>query len=113
MADKYRRIDKPQEQLPSNELRVKRGVGIGRYLKRAHDLLTGQEGSAPNDTIVIKGVSNAVEQAVKLAELIKHRIKGLHQINRISHITIVDEYEPLEEGLDELRFTRIVTMLEI
>lgn len=58
-------------------------------------------------------MSNAVESAVKLAELIKHRIKGLHQLNRISHITIVDEYEPLEEGLDQLKFTRIVTMLEI
>ena len=58
-------------------------------------------------------MSNAVESAVKLAELIKHRIKGLHQSNKISHITIVDEYEPLEEGLDHLKFTRIVTMLEI
>lgn len=58
-------------------------------------------------------MSNAVETAVKLAELIKHRIKGLHQINKINHITIVDEYEPLEEGLDHLKFTRIVTMLEI
>ena len=58
-------------------------------------------------------MSNAVESAVKLAELIKHRIKGLHQCNKISHITIVDEYEPLEEGLDHLKFTRIVTMLEI
>ena len=47
-------------------------------------------------------MSNAVESAVKLAELIKHRIKGLHQSNKISHITIVDEYEPLEEGLDHL-----------
>lgn len=25
----------------------------------------------------------------------------------------MDEYEPLEEGLDHLKFTRIVTMLEI
>jgi len=121
MADKYNRIEKPQEVLPPNEIRVKRGVGIGRYLKRAHELLTNTPGTAttgaavtpPTDSIVIKGVSNAVESAVKLAELIKHRIKGLHQLNKISHITIVDEYEPLEEGLDHLKFTRIVTMLEI
>jgi len=118
MADKYVRIEKPQEMLPPNEIRVKRGVGIGRYLKRAHELLSSipgaTTGTAPSsDHIVIKGVSNAVESAVKLAELIKHRIKGLHQLNKISHITIVDEYEPLEEGLDHLKFTRIVTMLEI
>jgi hypothetical protein len=111
MAEKYRRVEKGQEVLPSNEIRVKRGVGIGRYLKRAHDLLSGAEPGT--DTVIIKGVSNAVESAVKLAELIKHRIKGLHQLNNISHITIVDEYEPLEEGLDQLKFTRIVTMLEI
>ena len=119
MAEKYMRVEKPQEVLPSNEIRVKRGVGIGRYLKRAHELLTGaaatpgQAAKTPDDHIIIKGVSNAVESAVKLAELIKHRIKGLHQLNKISHITIVDEYEPLEEGLDHLKFTRIVTMLEI
>lgn len=88
MADKYMRIEKPQEVLPPNEIRVKRGVGIGRYLKRAHELLNAGSspvanaaaGTAPTPTdhIVIKGVSNAVESAVKLAELIKHRIKGLH-----------------------------------
>jgi len=109
MAEKYRRIEKEQEVLPPNEIRVKRTVGIGRYLKRANDLFN----ESGTECVIIKGVSNAVESAVKLAELIKHRIAGLHQINKISHITILDEYEPLEEGLDHLKFTRIVTMLEI
>ena len=76
MAEKYKRIDKAQEVLPPNEIRVKRGVGIGRYLKRAYELLTDTDNV--QETITIKGVSNAVESAVKLAELIKHRIKGLH-----------------------------------
>lgn len=111
MADKYKRIEKAQDSLPANEIRVKRKVGIGRYLKRAHDLFNETEN--PTGTVIIKGVSNAVESAVKLAELIKHRVAGLHQINKITNITIDDEYEPLEEGLDHLKFTRIVTMLEI
>jgi hypothetical protein len=34
-------------------------------------------------------------------------------MNTIDNITIVDEYEPLEEGLDHLRFSRTVTMLTI
>ena len=71
MADKYMRIDKPQEVLPPNEIRVKRGVGIGRYLKRAHELLNVDAGAPAQDVstdhIVINGVSNAVESAVKLA----------------------------------------------
>jgi DNA-binding protein len=42
--------------------------------------------------VIIKGVSNAMESAVKLAELIKHRVKALYQVNEISDIEIVDEY---------------------
>jgi DNA-binding protein len=108
MAESYRRVARAEDSLPANEIRVRRGVGIGRYLKRAWELLNGPEGK---DTVIIKGVSNAVQSAVNLAELIKHRVKGLHQINEISNITIVDEYEPLVEGLDHLNFSRIVTML--
>ena len=48
-----------------------------------------------------------------MAELVKHRVKNLHQINKISNITIIDEYEPLVEGLDHLKFSRVVTMLQI
>jgi DNA-binding protein len=107
----YRKIEKAEEPLPSNEIRVRRGVGIGRYLKRAWELLNAPEGS--DETIVIKGVSNAVQSAVNLAELVKHRVKNLHQVNKISNITIVDEYEPLVEGLDHLKFSRVVTMLQI
>lgn len=42
MADKYLRVEKAQEKLPENEIRVKRGPGIGRYLRRANELLTGK-----------------------------------------------------------------------
>ncbi len=111
MSDKYRRIKAPQETFPSNEIRVKRKVGIGRYLKRAYDIFNETENKT--SVVIIKGVSNAAESAVKLGELIKHRVKGLHQINKITYTTINDEYEPLEEGLDHLKIPRIVTVLEI
>jgi len=65
------------------------------------------------EQVVIKGVSNAIESVVKLSELIKHRVKKLYQLSKINNITIVDEYEPLEEGLDQLKFSRTVTMLSI
>jgi len=95
--------------LPENELRVRRNVGIGRYLGRAVEQLKATD----NATIVIKGVSNAIESVIKLAELVKHRVKGVCQVNKIENLSIVDEYEPLEEGLDHLTFTRNVTMLTI
>lgn len=39
MAEKYRRVEKTLDTLPPNEIRVRRGVGIGRYLRRAVELL--------------------------------------------------------------------------
>lgn len=54
-----------------------------------------------------------MENVVKLAELVKHRVAGLYQTNSIETIEIKDEYEPLEEGLDYLVFTRRSTMLSI
>ena len=111
MADKYRRVEKTQDKLPENEIRVRANTRIGRYLRRANDLLTGKvEGQ---DRVVIKGMSNAMESAVKLAELIKHRVKGLFQVTEISNSVIFDEYEPLEEGLDHLKFERNVTMITV
>lgn len=77
MADKYERIRREPEKLVDNEIRVRRGNAIGKYLRRANDILTGKvEGSF--DTIIIKGVANAMENCVKLAELIKHRVPGLY-----------------------------------
>ena len=96
--------------MPPNEIRVKRQAGIGRYLKRAADIINSPDN---HKTVVIKGISQAIESAVKLAELVKHKIAGIHQVNKILNVTIVDEYEPLEEGLDHLKFERVVTMLEI
>jgi len=45
-------------------------------LNRAVDVLSGKEGNEKE--IVIKGVSNAMESVAKLAELVKHRVKGLY-----------------------------------
>jgi hypothetical protein len=57
MAEAYRKVERTQDALPENEIRVRRAVVLGRYLKRAWDLL---EGENKQDTIIIKGVSNAV-----------------------------------------------------
>ena len=45
-----------------------------------------------------------MEIIISLAEMIKFRVKGLHQINHIGSYTLEEVYEPLEEGLDTLKF---------
>jgi len=79
MADKYRRVEKKPDSLPNNEIRVRRDVRVGRYLKRAYELFNAPEN--PETSVVIKGVSNAMESVVKLSELVKRRVKGLYQLN--------------------------------
>merc|ERR1712187_866023 len=64
-------------------------------------------------TITITGKGHAIPKAVTLAEVAKRRFKGLHQITSLSTTEIVDEYEPLEEGLDKVMDTRTLSCIEI
>merc|ERR1712039_293014 len=63
--------------------------------------------------VVIAATGNALTKAVTSAEVIKRRFKGLHQITNLGSQEIVDEYEPLEEGLDKVTETRSMPFIEI
>lgn len=52
-------------------------------------------------------------KAVKLAEILKRKIVGLHQINTVSEILEEWVYIPLEEGLDEVKLKKEISVLEI
>jgi len=74
---------------PKNEVRVVRGDGrVGRYLKYINGLFT--EGEKPFTSVTIKGAGHAIPSVLKLAELIKRKIKGIHQMNSLSHFTVTD-----------------------
>lgn len=47
------------------------------------------------------------------AEIIKRRVPGIYQTTEISSITIVDVWEPKEEGLDTLETKRRVSVISI
>ena len=64
-------------------------------------------------TIVIKASGRALAKAAKVAEEIRKKEPGLHQINASSKKTIQDRYKPLEEGLDEVVKDRVIDGLEI
>lgn len=74
MASKYKRVEKKKEDIANNEIRCRKDDRYGGKLRRAHTLLSSGEA----DHIVIKGMQNAIDVALRLAELIKHRIAGLH-----------------------------------
>lgn len=47
------------------------------------------------------------------AEILKRRVPGIHQITETSSITIVDVWEPKEDGLDTLETQRRVSVINI
>merc|ERR1712014_452367 len=111
MGDKYRKVMKPKETVVKDEteIRVTAVGSVSAYCARANTLFN-DEGKK---TVTITGTGNAITKAVSLAEVAKRRFKGLHQITSLSTTEIVDEYEPLEEGLDKVTDTRTLSCIEI
>merc|ERR1719510_1341201 len=111
MANKYRKVIKPRDTSVRNddEIRVTVVGSVSAYVGRAAKVYNELD----KPKVVIKASGNALTKAVTLAEVIKRRFKGLHQITALGSTEIVDEYEPLEEGLDKVTDTRTVSVIEI
>jgi len=109
--DKYRRVPKQKETeaKPDNEIRVTAVGSVSAYVSFAAKVFNEMS----KDDLVVKATGNALAKAVTLAEVIKRRFKGLHQLTSVTTQEIVDEYEPLEEGLDRVIDKRNVAYVEI
>merc|ERR1712037_503811 len=82
---------------------------VSAYVSRAAKVFNELE----KPQVCIKASGNALTKAVTLAEVVKRRFKDLHQITTLGSTEIVDEYEPLEEGLDKVIDTRSIPFAEI
>jgi len=110
--DKYQKVTKPkaeQEEKSEEEIRLTATGSISSYVSRAAKVYNELE----KTKVVITAAGNALTKAVQTAEVIKRRFKGLHQITSLSSQEIVDEYEPLEEGLETVFDTRTVPFISI
>uniref|UniRef100_A0A0D6R3Q9 DNA/RNA-binding protein Alba-like domain-containing protein n=1 Tax=Araucaria cunninghamii TaxID=56994 RepID=A0A0D6R3Q9_ARACU len=109
--DRYQRVEKPKSEsaIHENEIRITTQGLIRNYISYAASLL--QEKMAPE--ISLKAMGQAISKTVAVAEILKRRIPGLHQITAIGSTSIVDVWEPIEEGLLPLETTRHVSMISI
>jgi len=111
--DKYYRVAAPKEERgtgPKNEIRIsQRSDRVGQYIMYAINLFLKDN----EDSVIIKAAGNAAVKCVLVAEILRHRIPDLHQINRITQTEIKDLYKPKEEGLDPVTITKILPVLEI
>lgn len=58
-------------------------------------------------------MGNAMAKMVTIAEIVKHRVAGLYQVNSVEMQTFEDEYKPKEEGLDNVKLERKVTCFRV
>jgi len=109
--DKYRKVIKPKEEIAKSdeEIRVTAAGSVSAYVSRAATVFN----ELKKPFVIVQATGNALTKAVTAAEVIKRRFKGLHQITELKTVDLVDEYEPLEEGLDKVTDVRSVSVIEI
>ena len=107
--DKYRKVRSEREAVPDGIIRVNRNIQARVFI----DQVLEEFNTNNKDTVTLSSLGEAITKSVTIAEIVKHRVKGLHQVNEISTIVIDDEYEPIEEGLDRMKVSRKLTCLQI
>jgi len=79
-----------------NEIRVVANHGQRHYITYAISLLTGTEEKKKFETIKISAMGGAIFNAVNIAEIVKRRVEGVHQITDIATEVVSDKYESVE-----------------
>lgn len=105
---RYKRVEKAKDQTPENEIRVTFAGSISSYITYAAKVFQGGKTS-----VTIRGTGRAMSNAVQTAEVLKRRIKGLHQITTVGCQEVTDEWEPLEDDLEKVTLKRTVYHITI
>ncbi|KAL3831505.1 hypothetical protein ACJMK2_023246 [Sinanodonta woodiana] len=64
-------------------------------------------------TISWNGSGNAITKTISCAEIMKRKIKGLHQITKIRYRRIEEYWEPKVEGLERLKVNKDIPAISI
>ncbi|KAK1353031.1 Alba domain-containing protein [Heracleum sosnowskyi] len=109
--EKYQKVQKPRPQTPfnENEMRITSSGLLGNFVNYAAALFQERRGRE----IVLKGMGQAISKTVTIAEILKRRIPQLHQDTAIESVSIVDVWEPIEEGLLPVETSRQVSAISV
>jgi DNA-binding protein len=98
-----------REDPPENHLYVGANQGISRSINRALEIFEENKGQ----DVIIKASGNAVGNAIRLAEMIRHGREGVYIKNELENREIKTIYKPREQGLDDVEVNRHVSSLNI
>eukprot|EP01132_Coremiostelium_polycephalum_P005007 gene5007-6235_t len=109
--DKYYRVPKPADtQAEPNEIKLSFTRRLRASIAKGLNLLEKKQ----EQVIFIKALgSKMIAKAIFVAEILKHRVVGLHQITEIGTTGVVTEYLPKEEGLDKVELVKQTAFIKI
>lgn len=107
--DKYQKVTKESSKSAENEILVSNKGDPMRHITYGTALL--KDGG--KTCLTVKASGAAMARAVKVALYLRKRVPGIALLTKITNREVVDEYEPLEEGLDKVVVTRKMVVLEI
>ncbi|KAG1661226.1 hypothetical protein FOA52_008271 [Chlamydomonas sp. UWO 241] len=103
------KVEKQPEKLGETEVRVLSNNHMRSYISHAMGLLN-EKG---HDEVVLKAMGRAINKTVAIAEVLKRRVAGLHQVTEVGSTDITDVWEPTKEGLEKLEIVRHVSIMSI
>jgi DNA-binding protein len=96
---------------PENVVKISHHREPYTFYERAAELLLDKTFNF--NTIYLKAIGNAIPTALYVAEFLHRRVDGLHQVSDITRTSFTEEYEAIEEGLENKTLTRYVSTLSI
>ena len=69
------------------EIKISGKTRLGAALRYSYKVLVEDK----QDTVIMRGAGSAIPTLVSLAELIRHRIQGLHQTTEITTLDVQNE----------------------
>ncbi|XP_068733359.1 uncharacterized protein [Montipora capricornis] len=91
------------------DISVKSGSKIRNIISQVHKIFK----SKTEEKITLIAIGPSVTKAITCAEIIKRKIRGLHQLNKVFYTKTEDTWEPKEECLDKLQVTRRIPSISI
>ncbi len=77
--EKYEKVKKSQDRPQDNEVRIGNNSRIGAQVK----YIISQFNDKGAQEVVLRTVGGAITKIITIAEVVKHRVKGIHQLNEI------------------------------
>jgi len=107
---KYRKVESASSaKSADNEVRVSNIKAARAYLTYIHAVFEEKK----FETIVLSGMGNVIPKCLGIADLVRRRVKDLHEIVEIGTVEMEDTYMPIEEGLDKVVMKRKIPFAKV